>query len=58
MARKKQFLEREIMMAEQAKTERDAFLKVIEKQKQSEEQDRQMEDERQKAFRKHADTIR
>lgn len=28
-ARKKQFLEKEIMMANQAKTERDAFLKVI-----------------------------
>ena len=28
--RKKQFLEKEIMMANQAKTERDAFLKVIE----------------------------
>lgn len=45
-------------MANQAKTERDAFLKVIDAQKAAEEQDRKMMDERQHAFHKHADTIR
>lgn len=46
------------MMAEQAKTERDAFLKVIEKQKESEERDRVLEEDKQKAYRNHADNIR
>lgn len=58
VARKKQFLEREIMMAEQAKAERDAFLKVIEKQKESEERDRCLEEDKQKKYRSHADHIR
>lgn len=58
VARKKQFLEREIMMAEQAKAERDSFLRVIEKQRQSEEHDRQLDDERRKAKLSHAQCIK
>ena len=57
-ARRIQFLEREINMAEQAKAERDAFLKVIEKQKESEEKDRVKEEDKQKAYRNHANNIR
>lgn len=56
--RKKQFLEKEILMANQAKTERDAFLKVIEAQKAAEELDRKLESEKQHALNKHATTIR
>lgn len=58
MARKKQFLEREIMMAEQAKAERDSFLRVIEKQKEQEEHDRMLDEERRKAKNNHAQCIR
>ena len=57
-ARKKQFLEKEIMYAEQAKAERDAFLKVIEKQKEEEENEKQVEAEKNSAFRNHATAIR
>ena len=57
-ARKKQFLEKEIMYAEQAKAERDAFLKVIEKQKEEEENEKQVEAEKNSAFRNHATSIR
>jgi hypothetical protein len=46
------------MLANQAKTERDAFLKVIEAQKEAEEQDRKMEAEKQQALKKHSVTIR
>ena len=42
-ARKKQFLENEIKLAEQAKAERDAFLKIIEKQKLEEENEKRVE---------------
>lgn len=42
-ARKKQFLENEIKLAEQAKAERDAFLKIIEKQKMEEENEKRVE---------------
>lgn len=45
-------------MANQAKTERDAFLKVIEAQKAAEELDRKLESEKQHALNKHATTIR
>lgn len=57
-ARKKQFLEREVMYAEQAKAERDAFLKVIERQKQDEENEKRIEGERQTAFKNHSTQIR
>lgn len=57
-ARKKQFLEKEIMYAEQAKAERDAFLKVIAKQKEEESNEKRLEHERQHAFKSHATAIR
>ena len=46
------------MYAEQAKAERDAFLKVIEKQKQEEENEKRVEAEKNSAFRNHATAIR
>ena len=46
------------MYAEQAKHERDAFLKVIEKQKADEENEKRVEAEKQNAFRNHATAIR
>ena len=39
-ARKKQFNERETMMAQQAKAERDDFLRVIDRQKEEELKER------------------
>ena len=57
-ARKKQFLEKEVMYAEQARAERDAFLKVISRQKEEEENEKKVEAERQQAFRSHATNIR
>lgn len=39
-ARKKQFLERESTMANQAKAERDDFLRIIQRQKEDEEKER------------------
>merc|ERR1712087_291797 len=57
-ARKKQFLEKEVMYAEQARAERDAFLKVIARQKEEEENEKKVEAERQQAFRNHATNIR
>lgn len=57
-ARRKQFLEKEIMYAEQAKHERDAFLKVIERQKADEENEKKVEEEKQQAFKNHATAIR
>ena len=58
VARKKQFMERELMMAEQAKTERDAFLKVIEEQRKSEAYEREIHDEKNNALKSHAQCIR
>lgn len=58
MARRKQFVEREVMLAQQAKAERDEFLRVIQKQKEQEDEERQLEAQRHQAFRAHAQTIR
>ena len=57
-ARKRQFLERESTMANQAKNERDDFLRIIERQKEEEEKERQLEAEKKTALQKHANVIR
>lgn len=57
-ARKKQFLEREEMLSQQAKLERDSFLRVIEEQQRAEQQERIIEDEKKMHLRNHATTIR
>lgn len=46
------------MMAKQAKAERDEFIRVIQKQKEQEDEERQLEHQRHAAFRGHAQTIR
>ena len=58
IARRKQFVEREVMLAQQAKAERDEFLRVIQKQKEQEDEERNLEQQRHNAFRNHAGTIR
>ena len=57
-ARKKQFYENEIKLAQQAKAERDDFMKIIQKQKMEEENEKRVEAEKQNAFRNHAGAIR
>jgi len=47
-------MERELNMAEQAKTERDAFLRIIEEQRKSEANEREINDEKNSALRAHA----
>jgi len=46
------------MLAQQAKAERDEFLRIIQKQKEMEDEERQIEQQKQTAFRNHASTIR
>lgn len=58
VARKRQFLERESTMANQAKAERDDFLRIIQRQKEEEEKERQLEEEKKNALRNHANVIR
>jgi hypothetical protein len=57
-ARRRQFVEREVMLAQQAKAERDEFLRVIQKQKEQESEERSIEQQKHSAFRSHAQTIR
>lgn len=58
IARKKQFIEREQLMAEQAKAERDDFLRIIERQKEDEQKERALDDEKKSALKSHANVIR
>ena len=58
IARRKQFVEKEVLMAQQAKAERDEFLRIIQKQKEQEDEERSLEHQRHGAFRSHAQTIR
>jgi hypothetical protein len=58
ISRRKQFLEKEIMLAQQAKAERDEFLRVIVKQKEEEENERNLEVQRGNVLKKHSTTIR
>ena len=57
-ARKRQFMERETMMAQQAKAERDDFLRVIDRQKADELKERQLEDEKHRSLKDHSQVIR
>jgi hypothetical protein len=58
VARKRQFLDRESTMANQAKAERDDFLRIIERQKEEEAKERELEEEKRYALRNHANVIR
>lgn len=57
-ARQRQFLEREQRLAEQAKQERDEFLRIIQKQKEVEEQERRIEEEKKEVLKKHSHQLR
>ena len=57
-ARKRQFMERETMMAQQAKAERDDFLWVIDRQKADELKERQLEYEKHRTLKDHSQVIR
>jgi hypothetical protein len=57
-ARRRQFLERESMLAQQAKAERDDFLRIIETQKVAEQKERELEEEKKRQLRNHADVVR
>jgi hypothetical protein len=46
------------MLSQQAKLERDSFLRVIEEQQRAEQQERVIEDEKKMHLRNHATTIR
>lgn len=57
-SRRRQFVEKEVNLAQQARAERDEFIRVIQKQKEQEDEERQLEQQRHGAFRSHAQTIR
>lgn len=57
-ARQRQFLEREQRLSEQAKQERDEFLRIIHKQKEVEEQERRIEEEKKDVLKKHSNQLR
>jgi hypothetical protein len=57
-ARQRQFLERESRLAEQAKQERDEFLRINHKQKEVEEQERRIEEEKKEVLKKHSYQLR
>ena len=46
------------MMAEQAKAERDDFLRIIERQKEDEMKERALDSEKKNALKAHANVIR
>ena len=57
-ARQRQFLEREQRLSEQAKQERDEFLRIIHKQKEVEESERRIEEEKKDVLKKHSNQLR
>ena len=57
MARKHQFEEKEKILADQARQERDEFLDVIQAQKQDEERERRIEEQKRNAFKAHAEQL-
>lgn len=57
-ARQRQFSEKEKRYAEQAKQERDEFMKIITKQKEIEEQERRIDEEKKNMLKHHATGIR
>ena len=57
-ARQAQFAEKEQRLAEQAKQERDEFMRVIAKQREVEEQERRIAAQKKEALRGHAGQLR
>ena len=57
MARAKQFQEKEMRFAEQASIEKESFFKVITEQKENENKERRIANQRQDAFYNHKNDI-
>lgn len=57
-ARQNQFLERERRLAEQAKQERDEFMRIIKKQKEVEEEERMIEQQKKHVVKNHSEGIK
>lgn len=57
-ARENQFLEKQRLLAEQAKQERTEFLRIINQQKEEREQEAQIEDEKKKILHDHSKQLR
>ena len=57
-AREKQFRDKDLRMAEQAKAERDEFLAIIARQKADEEAELKIEQEKREALYRHSNTLR
>lgn len=57
-ARQAQFTEKERRLAEQAKQERDEFLRIITTQKAVEEQERKIEEEKKNVLKTHSQQVR
>ena len=58
VAREKQFRDKDLRMAEQAKAERDEFLAIIARQKEDEEAEKRLEREKREALYQHSNTLR
>lgn len=57
-AREQQFLEKESLMNEQAKQERDEFLRIIKEQKEQAEKEQQISEEKKKILYDHSKQLR
>jgi len=51
-------MDREKRLAEQAKQERDEFLRIIEKQREVQEQEKRIEEEKKELMKKHSQQLR
>lgn len=51
-------MDRERRLAEQAKQERDEFMRIIQTQKEIEEQEKKIEEEKKEVLKKHAVQLR
>lgn len=56
-ARRKQFADRDHMLTQQAKAERDDFLRVVQRQKEDEANERKLEAEKKEALLRHKQTL-
>lgn len=57
-ARQKQFKDKDVRLAAQAKAERDEFLGIIEKQKHEEAAEKKLDEEKHNALLKHSQCLR
>ena len=57
-ARQKQFRDRESLLAKQAAEERDQFLNIIQAQKEADDKERRIEEQKRQAFKTHHNQLR